>query len=108
MAKLQISPEAKNDLKEIKEYITTELDSPNAAINTISKITKAIRTLKRFPDIGSMLSSVASIQSNYRFLVCGNYLVFYRHEHGVVSVVRVIYGKRDYMKILFADIEIHT
>ena len=40
MAKLQISPEAKSDLLDIKEYITTELENPTAAVNTLIKITK--------------------------------------------------------------------
>jgi addiction module RelE/StbE family toxin len=105
MAKIQISPEAKNDLKEIKMYITAELASPKAAANTISKITKAIRKLKDFPDIGAPLSQIITVQCNYRFLVSGSYLTFYRHERGVVSVIRVIYGKRDYIKVLFGDVQ---
>ena len=103
MAKLHISPQAQSDLHSIKEYIAAELENPNAAVNTVSKITKAIRRLTDFPDSGAPLSSIVSIPNNYRFLVCGNYLVFYRHESGYVYVLHVIYGKRDYMKILFGD-----
>jgi len=103
MAKLHISPEAKNDLLDIKEYITTELENLTAAVNTLSKITKTIRRLGDFPDIGTPLSKVVEVPNNYRFLVCGNYLVFYKQEDGAVYVVRVLYGRRDYMKILFGD-----
>ena len=53
MATLQISPEAKNDLHGIKEYITTDLDNPSAAINTVARITKSIRSLISFPDKGT-------------------------------------------------------
>ena len=42
MAKLLISPEAKQDLLEIKEYISNELDSPIAAKNVTDKIIKQI------------------------------------------------------------------
>jgi hypothetical protein len=35
---------------------------------------------------------------------CGNYLVFYRHENDTAYVVGVVYGKRDYLKILFGDL----
>jgi len=103
MAKLHISPEARSDLRGIKEYIEAELENPTAAVDAVSKITKAIRGLVNFPDSGALLSSITNIPNNYRFLVCGSYLVFYRHENGNVNVVRVLYGRRDYMKILFGN-----
>jgi plasmid stabilization system protein ParE len=103
MAKIHISPEAANDLREIKEYIAAELENPAAAVSTVSKITKAIRGLAKFPDIGSYLSSKVSIPTDYRFLVVGSYLAFYRHERDDVYVIRVLYGKRDYIKILFGE-----
>jgi addiction module RelE/StbE family toxin len=104
MAKIHVSPEAKDDLHGIKKYITEELCSPTAAINTVSKITKAIRNLEDFPEIGAPLSSIVTAPLDYRFLVCGNYLVFYRNEGNNVIVVRVLYGRRDYMAILFGDV----
>ena len=103
MAKLHISPEARDDLRGIKEYITTELVSPIAAVNTVSNISKAIRGLADFPARGVPLSSIVELPNDYRFLVCGNYMVFYRHEGDDIYVARVLYGRRDYMKILFGD-----
>jgi Plasmid stabilization system protein len=104
MAMLHISPEALSDLVKIKEYITTDLDNPTAALNVVSKITKAIRGLEQFPDIGAPLSSIIDMPTDYRFLVTGNYLSFYRHDGDAVYVVRVLYGKRDYLKILFGEL----
>ena len=103
MAKLSISPEAKKDLHEIKEYISVELDNPTAAVKTISRIMKAMRTLIDFPDSGAPLSSKIDVPNNYRTLMCNSYLVFYRHEGGIVNIIRVLYGRRDYIKILFGD-----
>jgi len=103
MAQLHISPEAKRDLHDIKEYITVELDSPSAAVNTVSKIIKAIGRLIDFPEIGAPLASIVDLPNDYRYLVSGNYLVFYRHEENKIIVVRVINGRRDYMKILFGE-----
>ncbi len=103
MAKLHISPEAQQDLHKIKEYIATELENPAAATNTVSNITKAIRRLSDFPDMGALLSSIVDVKSSYRFLVNGNYLVFYRHEDGEVYIVCVLYGGRDYLKILLGN-----
>lgn len=64
MAKLHISPEALRDLAEIKEYIATELENATVALNVVSKITKAIRGLERFPDIGAPLSSIIDIPTD--------------------------------------------
>lgn len=104
MYKLKISPEAKDDLAEIKHYISKELCSPQAAINFVSKITKKIRGLTEYPGIGSPLSSVLDIQTDYRFLVCDNYLIFFRYEDGIVFVSRILYGRRNYTRILFGDL----
>ena len=41
--------------------------------------------------------------SDYRFLVTDNFLSFYRHEGDVVYDVRILYFKRDYLKILLDD-----
>ena len=101
MAKLNISPQALNDLRDIKEYITRELENPDAAVNTVTKIIKTIRSLADFPNIGSPLSSIIDMRTDYRFLVSGNYIVLYRHENDNAYVVRILYGRRDYVKILF-------
>ncbi|MBE6804829.1 MAG: type II toxin-antitoxin system RelE/ParE family toxin [Ruminococcaceae bacterium] len=103
MSKIVLSFDAKNDLKDIKKYISNDLDNDIAANNTISKITKSIRRLEEQPLIGTPLSSVIEFDTNYRFLVCGNYMVFYRLENNTVFVSRIIYGRRDYMKILFKN-----
>ncbi len=99
--RLQLSPLALTDLHEIKEYISVELENPSAAQNTLSHIFKTIRQLVNFPGSGAPLSSVVSIQTDYRFVISGGYIIFYRYESSAVYIVRVLYGKRDYLAILF-------
>ena len=101
MAKINYSPAALEDLREIKSYISEELCSEPAAINTIEKIMKRIRQLADFPDLGAPLSSIIDLEVPYRFLVCGNYIAFYKTDAANVYIIRVIYGKRNYMQILF-------
>jgi len=108
MNKLAISPLARKDLKDIKTYISEELENPIAAVNVISRIIKKIKNLKAMPGMGARLSSKVSFDTDYRFLVCGNYLAFYRHEEKTVFVDRVLYGRRDYIKILFPEINGNT
>ncbi len=88
---------------DIKKYITEELDSPAAAENTLKKILKNIRMLETQPFIGAPLSSIVNIDTHYRYLVCGSYLAFYYVEKDDVFIVRILYGRRDYIKILFGD-----
>lgn len=101
MNKLFISPEARDDLAKIRKYITEELESPTAADNTLRKILERIRSLRQQAEIGFPLSSIVEFETNYRVLVCGSYLTFYRIEHEEVFIDRVLYGRRDYLKILF-------
>ncbi len=101
---IHYSPEAQNDLDEIWEYITFELRSPQAAQNTINKIMDTIDELENFSEIGALLSSVTDIESDYRFLTSGNYMVFYRAHGQDVYIDRVLLGRRDYLRILFPDL----
>ncbi len=101
MADIKFSPDAINDLQQIKAYITNELCNEQAAVSTVAKIMEHINRLRTFPDSGAPLSSIIDLGTNYRFLVCGNYTAFYRTENNAVLIVRVLYGRRDFMRILF-------
>lgn len=103
MAKIRLSPLALSDLQEIKEYITDELCNPTAANRIITKIIKDYSLLETSPRLGSSLSSIIHIDTDYRFLVSGKYIIFYKTEGEYVSIYRILYGARDYMKILFSD-----
>ena len=51
MSNIRYSPEAEDDLADIKKYITDKLENSIAAINTVAKITKRIRLLEKFPEM---------------------------------------------------------
>jgi len=78
MNNIHYSYDAMLDLIEIERYITEELESPKAAKNIVAKIVKHVRLLEDFPELGALLSSIVNFESEYRFLVCGKYLAFYR------------------------------
>lgn len=105
MNKIYLSPEAENDLSEIKKYISEDLENPSAALSMIKKITKNIRMLSEYSLIGTPLSSVTDVQGGYRYLVIDNYMVFYRTDEEKVYVDRILYGRRDYLRILFDNKE---
>ena len=104
MAKVRYSQIAKLDLEQIGDYILEELKNPTAALRTVNRIQDAVDKLNDFPHIGTSLSARYENVNNYRFLVCENYLVFYREQAGDVYIDRILYGKRDYLKILFGGL----
>ena len=101
--KLDYAPEAQRDLDEIWDYIAFDLENPAAAAGTVERILNEIGKLADFAEAGAPLHSVADVDSDYRFLVCGNYLAFYRVEGNDVFIDRILYGRRDYLRILFGD-----
>lgn len=103
MAKIRLSPLAVADLQEIKTYITDELCNPDAANHTVSNIIKDYSRLADMPQLGPSLSSILPIETEYHFLVIGKYMVFYQADDAYVSIYRILYGVRDYMKTLFID-----
>ena len=103
MLKLRINPLATEDLIGIKDYITKELDNPTAAVKVVRKIIENYEKLKEFPLMGADLSAKVNIKIDYRYLVSGNYIIFYRTDDEFVYIYRILYAGRDYLKILFPN-----
>lgn len=99
--KLKINYEAINDIAEIKRYIREECCNPAAAERIVNKITAKYKLLKTSPYIGTKLNAIVEIKSEYRYLVCGNYIIIYSVLSDHVEVARIIYGRRDYAKTIF-------
>ena len=105
MNKIVYSPKARNDLDEIWTYISEKLLNPSAAEATVNGILDTIDMLQAQTEIGKPLYFSSDLFSGYRFLVYKNYLAFYRTSEDTVYIDRIIYGKRDYMRLLFRDLD---
>ena len=102
--KIHYSPESRRDLDDIWDYIVLELQTRSAAERVIDHIMNAADPLKKFAEMGTPLSSIADVGTDYRFLVSGNYMVFYHVQGSDVYIDRVLYGRSDYMIVLFKDL----
>lgn len=102
--KIHYSPESRRDLDDIWDYIVSELQNRSAAERVIDRIMDAVDPLKNFAEMGTPLSSIADVGTDYRFLVSDNYMVFYRVQGNDVYIDRVLYGRSDYMSVLFKDL----
>ena len=102
--KIHYSPESRRDLDDIWDYIVSDLQNRSAAEHVINRIMDAVDQLKSFTEMGTPLSSIADVGTDYRFIVSGNYMVFYRVQGSDVYIDRVLYGRSDYMSVLFKDL----
>lgn len=99
--KIHYSPQALSDLDEIWLYIATELENPITAESTVDGILNCVDKLKIFSGTGAVIRFPNGLNSEYRYVMHGNYMAFYRVIDIDVFVDRIIYGKRDYINILF-------
>ena len=100
MANLKYSPEALKDLDEIWEYINSDLCNPDAADHTVNAILDKTESLREFPYSGAPLDTISRIHSDYRFVPANNFLAFYRVQDEVVYIDRILYERRDCLRIL--------
>ena len=102
MTKVKLSAAAMADLQETRRYISSVLTNPSASRQTLKRITTQLHTLEQFPEAGTPVLIPGSPVA-YRYLVCGSYMAFYHIHNEEVIVDRVLYGRRDYLSILFGD-----
>ena len=101
MTKVKLSAAAKIDLQETRRYISSVLSNPSASKQTMKRITSHLHTLEQFPEAGTPILIPGSPVA-YRYLVCGSYMAFYHVYNEEVMVDRILYGRRDYLSILFS------
>ena len=103
MFKIRFTPQAVADLDEIKRYISDDLFNPQAAADLVATLFSKIHTLVSMPQTGARLRTDIPMLKVYRFIQCKNYLAFYRIEGKSVSIIRILYARRDYLGLLEPD-----
>lgn len=96
MRTLQIRPRARLDLLEIWHYIAEE--NLTAAIRVGEEFETAIMGLVEMPGKGHGRGDVRD--SRVRFWGVYSYLIAYRYDDEVVTILRVVHGRRN-MRRLF-------
>jgi toxin ParE1/3/4 len=96
---LVFSDEAKQDLTEIGDHITS--DSPKRPVAFIRALRISAIKLARRPNAFTILPRYAHL--GIRRIDHGNYLIFYRIDREQVSVIRGLHDARDYNALLGWD-----
>jgi len=86
------SPQALRDLEAVRAYIA--LDSTLYADLTVRRVVAAVERLKAFPESGRIVPERNS--PDIREIIVGRYRVVYRRKLGVVEIVTVFRGSRQF------------
>jgi len=90
LARLVVSPAAKQDLVEAFLYVAQ--DNLDAAERVHTQLEQAFLTILRQPVIGRERSDFGP---GVRTLAVGRYVIYYRHVAEQLRILRVIHGARD-------------
>ena len=82
------------------EYITINLEAPQAALNLLDELEKSITNLKEFPLAHRLYRPIKPIPTEYRVLTVKNYLVFYVVLENTIEIHRMIYKKRNLSQLV--------
>jgi len=95
MRRLEIQPQAREDLLEIWHHIAK--DNVSAANRVGDEIDATIQKLCESPGIGHIRRDVKSTQ--YRFKNVFSYVIVYRYDDDTLTVIRVVHGRRDFRRL---------
>lgn len=97
-----ITPDAEEDLKEVREYITSTLHEPHIALRYIQSIRKEIAKLSFLAKSIAPISEEPWHSRGLRKILAQNFFVYYRVDESLerVFVLNVVYAKRDQEEVL--------
>jgi toxin ParE1/3/4 len=100
--KVNVMQSARADMRDIYHYIAKDLQNPEAATKRITDIKVAMQSLKTMPARFALVQDSSLAQEGYRFVVVKTHLVFFiiRKETRTVSVIRVLYERRNWARLL--------
>lgn len=96
--KIIITQRAENDIDIAADYIFKKSCSKEVTVKFINGIYDAIEVLSKFPLSGQNPRSKALFKQGYKYVVYGEYLIFYKIDKKNIIVGSVIHSKRDYYR----------
>ena len=93
---------AKEDLRSIATYIADQSKDKTIAINFVNELKEKVKILENFPEIGAIPDDRIMKNSDYRFLVYKNYLIFYQYipKDETSYILAFFNAKRDYSRVM--------
>lgn len=100
MKRLKYSPDAREKLKQIKQYVGQEFGA-DMSDRVIREIMKSLHDIQRFENKGVSVKNVLGIPCPYRMLYIRHNYVFYQIEADVIKIIDIYNEKEDFMWKLF-------
>lgn len=99
------TPRAVGDLRNIHQYIETELLAPAAARNISNEIMSAVEKLDEMPNRFSLYEKQPWKDRGLRKMNVDNFIVFYLpvEKQAQVLIIAIMYGRRDISNVLNDD-----
>ena len=103
---IEITQAAQRDFENIYTYISDNLCNKQAATRLIDLFDKNIRTLADMPEGYPLANDEYLRNMGIRFISVKNHIIFYTVSTAKqkVYVVRVLYGKRNWIDILQSEL----
>ena len=91
------SEQAADNLSDITRYISDELYNPQAANRFYNEVANKLILLREQPYMFPLYHDEELSAKGIRSIVIGNFIMFFviDDEKKVVSIVRILYGRRD-------------
>lgn len=101
--RLRYTPEAKQDLLALQDYIANTLYNSPAAERIVRSITASCSKLKQYPKMGTSMKEKTGYDTDLRLTICKHHVVVYRLDNDVISVARILNERQDYIRVLLGD-----
>ena len=97
-----MTPDAIDDLRELRDYIADVLHAPDAALTHIRVLRTEIGTLATMPERHKCVNDEPWGSYGIRRIAVKNFVVYYRIDDAShrVYILNIIYAKRDQMCML--------
>lgn len=100
--KVKFTDTAKDDLRDIATYIAEQSKDKKLAINFVNELRENTKILETSPESGAIPDDRIMKNSDYRFLVHKEYLIFYHYipKDSTSYILAVFNAKRDYYRVM--------
>ena len=87
------------DIERIQAFLIQADYPPDSIRNIFEMIYADMKQLRKTPKVGAKLSNKTSIPNDYRYLISGKYLIFYKvfEKERVVRVYHIYHSKEQYL-----------
>ena len=98
----RFTEKAEQDFDQNLRYISVDLANPIAAQNLGRKMFEKIDVVRAFPDSGAPIDNEFLSDKAIKKLLVDNYIIYYKahYDEKIISIVRIVYGKRNLDEIL--------